>query len=98
VAVPAGDVVRIEPHHLARAHHEVFEDLVERVAHMQMAVGVGRAVMEDIFGPPLCRRAKLAIEVHRLPPRQPFRLGFGEAGAHRERGPGQEERVFVIAR
>ena len=52
VAVPAGDVVGVVAGHLARAVDHVLQDLVQRVADMQVAVGVGRPVMQDEVLPP----------------------------------------------
>ena len=48
VAVPAGDVRAVEPAHRERADDEVLEHLVEQVPHVDLAVGVGRAVVEDL--------------------------------------------------
>ena len=50
VAIPAGHVGRIEAHHGFGLDDEVLEDLVERGAEMDAAVGVGRAVVEDVGG------------------------------------------------
>ena len=46
VAVPAGDIGRVEPGHLPRTHHKVLQDLVQRGADMDVAIGIGRAVMQ----------------------------------------------------
>ena len=56
VAVPAGDVGRIEAGHGAGLDDEVLEALVEGVAEMDGAVGVGWAVVQDVGG-----RARRAI-------------------------------------
>ena len=52
VTVPARHVVGIEAQHLLALGHDIFQDLVERVPDMDVAVGIGRAVMEDEFRPP----------------------------------------------
>ena len=49
VAVPARHVVGVEALHLARAGDDVLQDLVERVADVDVAVGIGRAVMQHEF-------------------------------------------------
>ena len=49
VAVPARHVVRIVAAHLERAGDDVLQDLVQRVADMDVAVGIGRAVMQHEF-------------------------------------------------
>ena len=58
VAVPAGDVVGVVAGHLARAVDDVLVDLVQRGADMDVAVRVGRAVMQDELRPPSRRGAQ----------------------------------------
>src|SRR3546814_16098164 len=50
VAVPAGHVDGLPPGHVLRAVDDVLEDLVQRVADVQVAVRVGRPVMQDENG------------------------------------------------
>ena len=50
VAVPARHVDGVVSEHGARLDHEVLEDLVERRPHVDVAVGVGRPVVEDPQG------------------------------------------------
>jgi hypothetical protein len=47
VAVVADDVRRVEPGHRARLDDQILQDLVERRAEVDVAVGVGRAVVQD---------------------------------------------------
>src|SRR5689334_1839926 len=47
VAVPAGNVGRVEAHHRAAAHDAVLEDLVHRRAEVDVPVRVRRTVVED---------------------------------------------------
>ncbi len=47
VAVPARHVGRVEAGQRLRADDDVLEDLVDRVADVDVAVGVGRAVVQD---------------------------------------------------
>ena len=79
VAVPARHVVGIVAEHL-RFDDEILEDLVERVADMDVAVGVGRAVMQHELRAalrPFWRR--LLVEVHVVPALQQSRLALGQA-------------------
>ena len=48
VAIPAGDVGGVEAGHCFVADDDILEDLVDDVAHVDIAVGVGRAVVKDI--------------------------------------------------
>jgi hypothetical protein len=57
VAVPAGDVAGVLPHHLLGADDHVLQDLVQRVPDVEVAVGVGRAVVErEALAPRFSRR------------------------------------------
>jgi hypothetical protein len=67
VAVPAGDVGGVEAGHGAGLDDEVLEELVEGVAEVDVAVGVGGAVMQDIHGLAGACLANLAVEVLLLP-------------------------------
>ena len=102
VTVPAGDVAGVSPHHLARAHHHVLEDLVERVADVEVAVGVGRPVVEGeglaaprIPGGPL---AQAVVDPDPLPAGEPVGLAPGQARAHGKAGRGEVQRVAVVGR
>ena len=98
VAVPAGHVVGILAEHPLRAHDEVLEDLVEGVADMDVAVGVGRAVVQDEARPPLPRLAQPPVEVHAVPAREEQRLALRQPGAHRELRLRQEQGLGIIPR
>jgi hypothetical protein len=50
VAVPARCVERVEAFQLAALDDHVLEDLVDRVADVDLAVGVRRAVVQDELG------------------------------------------------
>ena len=96
VTIPARNVIGILAQHLLAAGHDVLEDLVERVPDVDVAVGVGRPVVQHEFGPPGRGRAQLAVEVNRLPARQNLRLLLGQAAAHREIGHRQIKGGSVI--
>src|SRR5690606_34807644 len=66
VTVPAGNVARVPAEHLLRADDEILEDLVERVTDMEVAVGVGRAVVEDV-GLTTLLLPKPVVDAHPLP-------------------------------
>jgi len=96
VAVPAGDERRLEAGHRLGLHHQVLEHLVERGAHVDVAVGEGRAVVED-EGRRLLGAAALddfLVKPGLLPNRETLRLVLHEVPAHRERGLRQQQRVF----
>ena len=97
VAVPARHVIRVMTQHLVAAVDDILVRLVQRRAHMDVTIGVGRSVVECPLTQRIFRRALFLIQANPLPALQPFRLGFGQACAHRKIGFGQEQRVAIIA-
>ncbi len=98
VAVPAGDVGGVVTEHGARLDDEVLEDLVEGRAHVDVAVGVGRAVVED-EGRALVAGALLEdplVESVGLPLLDGLGLLLGQVGLHGEVGAGQVERRLHV--
>jgi len=98
MAVPAGHVHRVVAEHGARLHDEILQDLVERRAHVDVAVGVGRAVVEDPEGPVLPRLPEPGVDVHRLPAAEHLRLHPREGGLHGEVRLRQVQRRLVVHR
>ena len=98
VAVPTRHVVGIEAGHLARADDGVFEDLIERVADVEMAVGIRRTVMQDEFLAALRGLPQKIVHVHLLPAREQLGLELRQTGLHREVGGGQKDGGAIIRR
>jgi len=63
---------------------------------MDMAIGVRRAVMQDIKGLIAAHLLQLSIQVFRLPALQQLWLLLGQIGLHVEIGLGQIQGVPVI--
>ena len=82
VAVPAGDVDRVEARHVARLHDNVLEDLVDRLADVDVAVRVRRPVVQHEFRPSAARLADLFVGFLLLPFLDPLRLPSGKVTAH----------------
>ena len=89
VAVPARAVGGVVAGHGAAAHHDVLEHLVENGPEVDVAVGVGRPVVEDEGGPPGPGGPDLAVQVRLLPLLDTAGLHLREVPPHREVGPGQ---------
>ena len=98
VAVPARHVVGIAPEHLLRTVDDVLQDLVECVPDMEMAVGVGRPVMEDELLAAPGGLAQPGEQVVALPAFEDLGLALGQPRAHPELGLGQENGRAVIGR
>ena len=96
VAVPAGHVGRVLAQQGLGADDHVLEHLVERVADVDVAIGVGRAVVEDELLAARARRAQLAVEVVLLPLGEDQRLLLRQAGLHRKVGLRQEDGAICI--
>ncbi len=96
VTVPSGDERGAISEHRARAHDEVFENLVERSPEMHAAVGVGRAVVQDPRFRVLARLHQARVEVEIVPMLEHFRLPLGQVGLHRKVGFGKFQGRFVI--
>ena len=97
VTVPARHVIGIETEHLLRARDDVLEHLVERGADVDVAVRVGRAIVQDELGALLRGGAELLIEPLAVPALEELRLFLRQAGAHREIRLRQEQGLGIIA-
>ena len=98
VAIPARNVGRAESAQRFVFDDDVLENLVQRRADVDIAVGEGRAVVERKF---LCAGALLldfCVKFRRFPFFQTFRLARHQIGFHGKAGARQVERVFVVRR
>ena len=86
VAVPAGNVGRVETGQRFAAQDDVFEDFVDGMTDVDVAVGIGRAVVQDEFRAAFADLAQFLIAFLLIPAFEPLRLAFGKVAAHGERG------------
>ena len=93
MAIPTGDVGRIEAFHRFDFDDEVLEDFVERVAEVDVAVGVGRAVVQHVQG---AGGADFGVEIFGVPAGKGARLHLGEVGLHGEGGFGQVDSLVDV--
>ena len=98
VAIPTGDIGRILAQQRLRAHHRILQDMVERVADVHVAVGIGRAIMENELRPPGAGFAQLRVEIGGLPYAENLRLTLRQAGFHRKVSFRQENGGAIIGR
>ncbi|MGY4467152.1 hypothetical protein ACVWWK_002834 [Bradyrhizobium sp. LB9.1b] len=96
VAVPARHVVGIEAEHLLALGDEILQDLVQRRADMDVAIGIGRAVMQHELVAALGALAQLLVEAHLVPALEDLRLALRQAGAHQEFGLRQEQGLGIV--
>ena len=96
VAVPAGNIVAVVAAHLEGTGDDVLEDLVQRMADMDVAVGIGWTVMQHVFRPAAGGFAQFPVEVEFLPAADKVRFHLGQPGPHRKIGLRQKERLGII--
>ena len=84
----AGHVLVLDDH--------VLEDLVQGGADVDVAVGVGGAVVEDKLGLALVARHHLVVQIVVVHGLEHVRLPLGQAGPHGEVGLGQMDGLVVI--
>ena len=97
VAIPARHVGRAEAAQGLVLDDDVLENLVQRGADVDVAIGEGRAVVQDEL---LARPARWAwmccVEPGGLPLLQPLRFPRDQVGLHREIGLRQVQCVLVV--
>src|SRR5215217_3402732 len=98
VTVVTGDVRRVEAHHRARLHDEVFKDLVHRGAEMDIGVRVWRAVVHDELRAAFTGAANESIEIELVPFLQARWLALSQIGLLREGGLWQIDGLLEIER
>ncbi len=96
VAVPAGNIRRVLAQQGLGADDHVLQHLVERMADVDVAIGVRRPVVKDEFLAARPRPTELTIKVIRLPFGKDRRLFLRQAGLHRKVGLRQEDGGSVI--
>ena len=96
VAIPAGDIGRIEAAQGLALDNDVFENLVDRVADMNIAIGVGWPVVQYELRSVLSQLAQFGVQVDVVPVFQRFRLPTGKIRLHREPCLGQIQGVLIL--
>ena len=86
VAVVTGDVRSVEAGHGLRFDDKILQAFVERMAQVDGAIGVRRAVVEKVGGATMAGFAQLVVEAERGPAFQPKRLILRQIGLHRKGG------------
>ena len=96
VAVPAGDVGRVKAGHRLRFDDEVLQHLVQRGAHVHVAIRERRAVMQDELRLAGHLLHDALVKPGLLPLRQPLRFTRDEIGFHRKVGLRRADGVLVV--
>src|SRR5438874_9595780 len=96
MTIPARDVRRAFAEHSLRFHNKILENFVERSAHVYIAVGEWRAIMQNEQFSALSRFLNLLVKARLLPCAEDFRLPRGVVRLHRKFRARQVQCVFVI--
>ena len=97
MAVPSRDIVRIVAEHLLAARDDILQNLIEGVPDMDIAIGVGRTVMQDEFVAAFRGRAELPVQIALFPASQDLRLALRQARTHGKFGLRQKQRFGIVA-
>ena len=97
VAIPTRNIRRIETAQRFRFDNNVFQDFIDGMADMQIAVGIRRPVVQNEFIAAGAGGANRGVQIFFLPALHLLRFALGQIGLHRELGLGQVQSVFVIA-
>ena len=96
MAIPARHVNRIQALELARFDDHVFQDFVNSMADVNLAIGIRRAIMQYEFDRTCTRNTQLFINAFVVPVFDPACLTFGQIAAHGKWRVGQVQGAAVV--
>ena len=96
MAIPTRHIGRIKAGHQLGLDHDVLQHFVDRMAYMDVAVGVGRAVMQDEHRLAGIVRADGLVKRLLLPLLEHARLALGQVAAHGEGRVRETDGLFVV--
>ena len=85
MTVPARHIRCIKASQGLASQDDVFQDFIDGMTDMDIAIGIRRAVVQDKFRPALHFFAQFLITLLLIPAFQPFRLAFGQIASHGKR-------------
>jgi len=97
VTVPTRHIDRVIAIETAGLDDNILENFVNGMADMNIAIGVGGAVMQDVALAAAAAGTQSLIHALTAPAGQAFGLAFGKTRAHGKRGFRKIESVLVIA-
>jgi len=96
VAVPARHIARIKAVDGVTFDDDVFQDFINRVTDVDVAIGIRRAVVQNKCWSTVTGFSDFLIEAVCLPLLEHLRLTVGKVAAHGEICGGEVEGCFVI--
>ena len=97
MTIPARNIWCVEAGHRSRLYDDVLEDFVQTVSNMNLAIGIGGAIMKHESWGPGSSFADSLIQSHFAPACDGSRLRFLEIGFHREAGLGEVKRLLPFS-
>ena len=96
VSIKTGHIRSLEALHVLLADNDVLDDLVQGSTHVDIAVCVRRAVVQDELGLPLVMLHQVVVQVVLFPVLEHGGLLLGQACAHLKQGLGQIQSTVVL--
>ena len=96
VGIKAGYIGSLEALHVLLTNDDVLDDLVQRGTHVDIAVGIRRAIVQDELRFALVVLHELVVQVVVVPILEHDRFLLGQAGAHLKQGLGQVQSTVVL--
>ena len=96
VGIKAGHIGSLIALHVLFADDDILDDLVQGSAHVDIAVCIRRAVVQNELGLALIVLHELVVQVVVVPILEHDRFLLGQAGTHLEQGLGQIQRTVVL--
>ena len=96
VVIPAGNVGGVVAGHGLGTDDEILQGLVQCVAHVDIAVGEGRAIVQNEGGQILILLQQCVVQILLFPALQHAGLTGRQAGLHGEAGLGGDDCVLVF--
>ena len=96
MGIPARDVGGLEPRHVLVLDDDVLENLIQGGADVDVAVGIGGAVVEDELGLALVAGHHFVVKVVGMHLFEHVRFPFGQARPHGEVRLGKVDGLVVI--
>ena len=94
--IPAEDKWGLIALHVLVTDGEIFEEPIEHVAAVNVAVGVWRAIMEKVFFATLSVLVHLFVKIHLMPLFNHLRFFDGEVSPHLKAGVRHKQCVFEL--
>ena len=96
MGIKAGYIGSLEALHVLLTDDDVLDNLVQRGTHVDIAVGIRRAIVQDELRFALVVLHELVVQVVVVPILEHDRFLLGQAGAHLKQGLGQVQSTVVL--